>query len=61
MALLFCFFAAAFIEMIVSEINSVNIHYRSVVMVVVQAEERNMYDQHWLCSVLKERYPFDLY
>ena len=61
MVLLFCFFAAAFIEMIASEINSLKIHYRSVVMVVVQAEERNMYDQHWLCSVLKERYPFDLY
>ncbi|KZV46407.1 glutathione synthetase, chloroplastic [Dorcoceras hygrometricum] len=28
----------------------------AVVMVVVQAEERNMYDQHWLCTVLKERY-----
>ena len=27
-------------------------------MVVVQTEERNMYDQHWLCTVLKERYPF---
>ncbi|KAI8026058.1 hypothetical protein LOK49_LG02G02050 [Camellia lanceoleosa] len=29
---------------------------RAVVMVVVQPEERNMYDQHWLCSVLKERH-----
>ncbi|KAK8586729.1 hypothetical protein V6N13_085754 [Hibiscus sabdariffa] len=29
---------------------------RAVVMVVVQTEERNMYDQHWLCTVLKERY-----
>ncbi|XP_073143404.1 glutathione synthetase, chloroplastic isoform X2 [Henckelia pumila] len=28
----------------------------AVVMVVVQTEERNMYDQHWLCTVLKERY-----
>ncbi|GLT38331.1 hypothetical protein SLA2020_125870 [Shorea laevis] len=28
----------------------------SVVMVVVQSEERNMYDQHWLCSVLKEKH-----
>lgn len=27
-------------------------------MVVVQAEERNMYDQHWISSVLKEKYPF---
>ncbi|XP_072976369.1 glutathione synthetase, chloroplastic [Typha angustifolia] len=26
----------------------------SVVMVVVQSEERNMYDQYWLCTVLKE-------
>ena len=26
-------------------------------MVVVQTEERNMYDQHWLCVELKERYP----
>lgn len=32
---------------------------RSVVMVVVQPDERNMYDQHWLSLVLKERYPFD--
>ncbi|CAK9174693.1 unnamed protein product [Ilex paraguariensis] len=31
---------------------------RAVVMVVVQAEERNMYDQHLLCTILKERYPF---
>ncbi|VFQ98798.1 unnamed protein product [Cuscuta campestris] len=30
---------------------------RAVVMFVVQAEERNMYDQHWISSVLKERYP----
>ncbi|XVE86439.1 hypothetical protein DITRI_Ditri18aG0034300 [Diplodiscus trichospermus] len=29
---------------------------RAVVMVVVQTEERNMYDQHWLCAVLKERH-----
>lgn len=29
---------------------------RAVVMVVVQPEERNMYDQHWLSTVLKERY-----
>ncbi|WOL17747.1 glutathione synthetase, chloroplastic [Canna indica] len=26
----------------------------AIVMVVVQSEERNMYDQHWLCAVLKE-------
>ncbi|XP_022739963.1 glutathione synthetase, chloroplastic-like [Durio zibethinus] len=29
---------------------------RAVAMVVVQTEERNMYDQHWLCTVLKERH-----
>ncbi|XP_027160433.1 glutathione synthetase, chloroplastic [Coffea eugenioides] len=29
---------------------------RAVIMVVVQPEERNMYDQHWLCAVLKEQY-----
>ncbi|XP_010550964.1 PREDICTED: glutathione synthetase, chloroplastic [Tarenaya hassleriana] len=29
---------------------------RAVVMVVVQPQERNMYDQHWLCSVLRERH-----
>ncbi|XP_058225752.1 glutathione synthetase, chloroplastic [Rhododendron vialii] len=29
---------------------------RAVVMFVVQTEERNMYDQHWLSTVLKERY-----
>ncbi|PIA44735.1 hypothetical protein AQUCO_01700378v1 [Aquilegia coerulea] len=29
---------------------------RAVVMVVVQTEERNMYDQHWLSTVLKERH-----
>ena len=28
-------------------------------MFVVQTEERNMYDQHWLSTVLKERYPFE--
>lgn len=26
-------------------------------MFVVQAEERNMYDQHWLSASLRERYP----
>ncbi|KAK7821519.1 glutathione synthetase [Quercus suber] len=31
---------------------------RAVVMFVVQAEERNMYDQHWLSAILNERYPF---
>jgi hypothetical protein len=29
-------------------------------MVVVQPEERNMYDQHWLCAALKDRYPFNM-
>lgn len=32
----------------------------AVIMVVVQTEERNMYDQHWLLHVLKERYPLKL-
>ena len=30
-------------------------------MFVVQAEERNMYDQHWLSAVLNEKYPFCVY
>lgn len=37
-------------------------------MIVVQAEERNMYDQHWLFTLLMEKYPllatfsnFDMY
>lgn len=29
---------------------------RAVIMFVVQAEERNMYDQHWLSASLKERH-----
>ncbi|KDP23557.1 hypothetical protein JCGZ_23390 [Jatropha curcas] len=29
---------------------------RAVVMVVVQPQEHNMYDQHWLCAILKEKY-----
>lgn len=29
-------------------------------MVVAQSEERNMYDQHWLCAVLKEIYPYTI-
>ncbi|KAG6773259.1 hypothetical protein POTOM_020521 [Populus tomentosa] len=33
---------------------------RALVMVVVQPEERNMYDQHWLCAALKDRYPFNM-
>ncbi|KAL4578069.1 hypothetical protein LXL04_014184 [Taraxacum kok-saghyz] len=32
----------------------------AVVMVVVQPEERNMYDQHWLGTTLTEKYPFPL-
>ncbi|CAB4285262.1 unnamed protein product [Prunus armeniaca] len=31
---------------------------RAVVMFVVQADERNMYDQHWHSAPLKEIYPF---
>ncbi|KAL1542266.1 Glutathione synthetase [Salvia divinorum] len=29
---------------------------RAVVMIVVQTEERNMYDQHWIFTLLKEKY-----
>ncbi|KAM7476987.1 hypothetical protein LguiB_024230 [Lonicera macranthoides] len=29
---------------------------RAVVVIVVQTEERNMYDQHWLSTVLKEKH-----
>ncbi|KAL5701608.1 Glutathione synthetase [Ranunculus cassubicifolius] len=29
---------------------------RALIMFVVQPEERNMYDQLWLCSILKEKY-----
>lgn len=28
----------------------------AVIMIVVQTEERNMYDQHWLCVELKEKH-----
>eukprot|EP00262_Sarcandra_glabra_P019438 TRINITY_DN7324_c0_g1_i1.p1 TRINITY_DN7324_c0_g1~~TRINITY_DN7324_c0_g1_i1.p1 ORF type:complete len:559 (-),score=106.85 TRINITY_DN7324_c0_g1_i1:222-1898(-) len=28
----------------------------AVVLVVIQTDERNMYDQHWLCAILKERH-----
>ncbi|KVI08510.1 ATP-grasp fold, subdomain 2 [Cynara cardunculus var. scolymus] len=38
----------------VSELHS------AIVLVVVQPEERNMYDQHWLSATLKEKYPFYL-
>jgi len=31
---------------------------RAVIMIVVQAEERNMYDQHFVSAVLREKYPF---
>ncbi|MCI17603.1 glutathione synthetase chloroplastic-like [Trifolium medium] len=31
---------------------------RAVIIVVVQAEERNMYDQHFVSAILRERYPF---
>ncbi|KAI3952773.1 hypothetical protein MKW92_053767 [Papaver armeniacum] len=30
----------------------------AVVVIVAQPEETNMYDQHWLSFVLKEKYPF---
>ncbi|KAF6145213.1 hypothetical protein GIB67_041408 [Kingdonia uniflora] len=33
---------------------------RAVVMFVVQTKEQNMYDQHWLSTILKEKYPFIL-
>jgi hypothetical protein len=32
--------------------------YSAVIIVVVQAEERNMYDQHFVSAILRERYPF---
>jgi hypothetical protein len=32
--------------------------YRAVIMIVVQAEERNMYDQHFLSAVLRDKYPY---
>ena len=38
--------------------------YRSpsaVVLMVVQPEERNMYDQYWLVNHLKESYPFFMF
>ncbi|KAK7258821.1 hypothetical protein RIF29_24408 [Crotalaria pallida] len=35
-------------------------HPRAVIMFVVQAEERNMYDQHLLSAALRERYPFSV-
>ncbi|TKY61461.1 Glutathione synthetase [Spatholobus suberectus] len=31
---------------------------RAAILVVVQVEERNMYEQHFVCAVLKEKYPF---
>ncbi|CAL1407279.1 unnamed protein product [Linum trigynum] len=34
---------------------------KAVIMIVVQPEERNMYDQHWLSFTLKEIYPFMLF
>lgn len=36
---------------------SLDLH-RAVILFVVQAEERNMYDQHILSSALREKYPF---
>lgn len=29
-----------------------------MILIVVQGEERNMYDQHFLSSVLRDKYPF---
>lgn len=34
------------------------IPYRAIIMIVVQAEERNMYDQHFLSAVLRDKYPY---
>ncbi|GAU39718.1 hypothetical protein TSUD_144840 [Trifolium subterraneum] len=31
---------------------------RDVIMIVVQAEERNMYDQHFLSAILRDKYPY---
>nr|ABN09021.1 Eukaryotic glutathione synthase; Eukaryotic glutathione synthase, ATP-binding [Medicago truncatula] len=31
---------------------------RAVIIVVVQGEERNMYDQHFVSAILREKYPF---
>nr|GMD46791.1 glutathione synthetase, chloroplastic [Ipomoea batatas] len=45
-----------FVEALAKAWNEYN-NPRAVVMFVVQTEERNMYDQHWLSSVLQERYP----
>ncbi|EEC69407.1 hypothetical protein OsI_38561 [Oryza sativa Indica Group] len=33
----------------------------AVIMMIVQPEERNMYDQYWLAKHLKESYPFMLF
>lgn len=32
--------------------------YSAAIIIVVQAEERNMYDQHFVSAILRERYPF---
>ncbi|XP_031103688.1 glutathione synthetase, chloroplastic [Ipomoea triloba] len=44
-----------FVEALAKAWNEYN-NPRAVVMFVVQTEERNMYDQHWLSSVLQERH-----
>ncbi|WCJ43231.1 glutathione synthetase 2 [Euphorbia peplus] len=31
---------------------------RALIMIVAQPEEHNMYDQHWLSAILKDKYPF---
>jgi hypothetical protein len=48
------YFAAAFCLMLYFSMDS----YSAVIIVVVQAEERNMYDQHFVSAILRERYPF---
>jgi len=32
--------------------------YRAAILVVVQVEERNMYEQHYISALLREKYPF---
>ncbi|XP_042518440.1 glutathione synthetase, chloroplastic-like [Macadamia integrifolia] len=46
---------SGFAEAIAKAWNEFN-NSRAVVLVVVQTEERNMYDQHWLSTILKERH-----
>jgi len=32
--------------------------YRGAILVVVQVEERNMYEQHYISALLRDKYPF---